>query len=156
MLAHTFDSPIGEITVLSDGTYVTGVRFGRYYAGKMSSAPVLMEAESQILGYLGGSRKTFDMPLAPMEEGFSRDVYEAMAKIPYGSVMTYGELAAVSGHPKASRAVGSACRRNPLPIIIPCHRVVPASGGIGNYSGPEGVKQFLLRLESEQVPDAGC
>ena len=155
MLAHTFDTPIGKLTFISDGTCVTGIRFGVFPDGEQSSVPILKEAESQILEYLSGTRRQFDLPLAPFEDGFSGEVYEAMARIPYGSVMTYGELAEISGHPRASRAVGSACRRNPLPIIIPCHRVVPASGGIGNYRGPDGVKSFLLRLESEQVPDAG-
>ncbi len=155
MLAHTFDTPIGRVTVTSDGIYLTGVRFGPVPDGEQSSVPILKEAESQILEYLGGSRKQFDLPIAPFGEGFSADVYRAMAGIPYGSTVTYGGLAEASGHPGASRAVGSACRMNPLPIIIPCHRVVPASGGIGNYSGPDGVKQFLLELESEKVSDAG-
>ncbi|MBP5395068.1 MAG: methylated-DNA--[protein]-cysteine S-methyltransferase [Candidatus Methanomethylophilaceae archaeon] len=155
MLAHTFDSPIGRITVMCDGTFLTRVAFGEYSEKSESHSPVLREAESQILEYLTGIRKEFDLPIAPMEDGFSKDVYAAMARIPYGSTVTYGALAEQSGHPKASRAVGSACRKNPLPIIIPCHRVVPAIGGIGNYSGPEGVKAYLLKLESEQIPDAG-
>ena len=147
MLAHTFGPPLGRVTVTSDGDVITSVRFGGEEG--RSDASILIEAESQILEYMNGSRKEFDLPLIDVAPGFYRDVYEAMRRIPYGTVRTYGQLADDAGYPKAARAVGIACRKNPLPIIIPCHRVVPASGGIGKYSGPEGVKAALLQLESQ-------
>ena len=147
MLAHTFGTPLGRVTVTSDGDVITSVRFGGEEG--RSDAAILVEAESQILEYMNGSRKEFDLPLIDVAPGFYRDVYEAMRRIPYGTVRTYGQLADDAGYPKAARAVGIACRKNPLPIIIPCHRVVPASGGIGKYSGPEGVKAALLQLESQ-------
>ena len=155
MLAHTFATSLGRITVTSDGDVITSVRFGGGDEGEQSDVPILMEAESQIREYLNGSRREFDLPLVDIAPGFYRDVYGAMSSIPYGSVRTYGQLADDAGYPRAARAVGTACRRNPLAIVVPCHRIVPASGGIGKYSGPDGVKAALLELESEQVPDAG-
>lgn len=99
--------------------------------------------------YFGGHRRRFTTPvdwtLAP--RGFSRRVLEATTRIPYGSVSTYGDVAKRAGSPRAARAAGNALHDNPIPIFVPCHRVVPAGGGIGEYGGNEWRKEFLLRLE---------
>lgn len=99
--------------------------------------------------YFQGRRRRFeariDWTLAP--QGFSRMVLEVTARIPYGSVSTYGEMARRAGSPRAARAAGNALHDNPVPIVVPCHRVVPSSGGIGKYGGSEWRKEWLLRLE---------
>ncbi len=99
--------------------------------------------------YFDGRRTSFTVPLdwrlAPA--GFGRRVLEETARIPYGSVSTYGEVARRAGSARAARAAGNALHDNPIPIVVPCHRVVPASGGVGKYGGSEWRKEFLLRLE---------
>jgi methylated-DNA-[protein]-cysteine S-methyltransferase len=99
--------------------------------------------------YFDGRRTAFDLrldwTLAP--EGFSRRVLRETARIPFGSVSTYGQMAKRAGSPRAARAAGNALHDNPIPIVVPCHRVVPASGGVGQYGGSEWRKEFLLRLE---------
>lgn len=154
MLAHTFQTCIGPLTLTEEDGRIVRLAFGDE-GGRGAPTDTIKRAESQIAEYLNGERTSFDIPVQLPEDGFARDVLETMIRIPYGSTMTYGELAAGSGHPGAARAVGTVCRKNPLPIIIPCHRVVPSSGGYGRYSGPEGLKDHLLRMESEKVPDAG-
>ena len=113
----------------------------------------------QLDDYFDGRRRTFacalDWRLAPA--GFGRRVLEETARIPYGAVSTYGEVARRAGSPRAARAAGNALHDNPIPIVVPCHRVVPSSGGIGQYGGSEWRKAFLLRLEGWLAPadDAG-
>ncbi len=92
-----------------------------------------------------------DIPVDLQVSGFQRKVLEALRSIPPGEVITYGEVARRIGRPRAARAVGSACARNPVPIIVPCHRVVPASGGLGNYSGGEGQGTKAAILERERA-----
>ncbi len=103
----------------------------------------------QLEEYFEGRRHRFevrvDWTLAP--RGFSRKVLEATARIPYGAVSTYGDMARRAGSPRAARAAGNALHDNPIPIVVPCHRVVPSTGGIGKYGGSEWRKEFLLRLE---------
>ena len=103
--------------------------------------------------YLAGDLRGFDLPLdwllAP--EGFGRRVLRATARIPYGRVATYGEVAGRAGAPRGARAAGNALNRNPLLLVVPCHRVVPAGGGVGGYGGQEWRKAFLLRLEGHPV-----
>ncbi len=103
----------------------------------------------QLEEYFEGRRHRFevrvDWTLAP--RGFSRKVLEATARIPYGAVSTYGDMARRAGSPRAARAAGNALHDNPIPIVVPCHRVVPTTGGIGKYGGSEWRKEFLLRLE---------
>ena len=103
--------------------------------------------------YLAGRSRAFDLPLdwtlAP--EGFGRRVLRATARIPYGRVATYGEIAGRAGAPRGARAAGNALNRNPFLLVVPCHRVVPAGGGVGGYGGQEWRKEFLLRLEGHPV-----
>ena len=152
MLAHSFSTRIGTLTLKEEDGRICGLAFGDDASSAVPS-DLMTEAEAQMIEYLNGDRRSFDLPLRLPEDGFEKDVLEAMMRIPYGSVMTYGELASASGHPGAARAVGTVCRRNRIPIIIPCHRVVPVSGGNGRYSGPDGMKDILLKMESEKAPD---
>ena len=106
----------------------------------------------QLYDYFDGVRREFDLPLDfSLLTGFRGEVQRALAQIPYGTTVTYGELAEKLGRPGAARSVGSACANNPLPIVLPCHRVVLAGRGLGKYSGPDGVKEYLHRLESSRL-----
>ena len=111
--------------------------------------PVLDEAARQLTEYFAGQRTVFTLPLRPQGTAFQQAVWREMAKIPYGQTRTYGQLAAAIGRPKASRAVGGACHRNPLGIVLPCHRVVGANGSLTGYAGGLAVKEFLLQLEQQ-------
>jgi methylated-DNA-[protein]-cysteine S-methyltransferase len=112
-------------------------------------SPVLNEAEKQIREYFEGKRKTLDFPYEMIGTVFQKKVWEAMSKIPYGEVRSYGEVAGETGKPTAGRAVGNACNRNPLPIIIPCHRVVGADGSLVGFGGGIELKDKLLKIEKE-------
>lgn len=101
----------------------------------------------QLAEYLAGSRRSFDLPLAPSGTDFQRRVWSALAAIPYGQTRSYGELAGQLGQPGAQRAVGSANGRNPIAIVIPCHRVIASGGGLGGYSAGLARKQWLLEME---------
>ncbi|HEX5950850.1 MAG TPA: methylated-DNA--[protein]-cysteine S-methyltransferase [Actinomycetota bacterium] len=106
-------------------------------------------ARRQLDAYFEGRLRSFTVPIdwAFVPQGFFRRVLEATARIPFGSVSTYGVVARRAGSPRAARAAGNALHENPVPIVVPCHRVVPASGGIGQYGGEEWRKAWLLRLE---------
>jgi methylated-DNA-[protein]-cysteine S-methyltransferase len=107
--------------------------------------PVRRQLDAYFEGRLHGFRTKVDWALTP--QGFFRRVLEATARIPFGAVSTYGTVAKVAGSPRAARAAGNALHDNPIPIVVPCHRVVPSSGGIGKYGGQEWRKRFLLDLE---------
>ena len=97
--------------------------------------------------YLQGKTKSLNFPVELMVEGFQKKVLLALMKVPYGTVVTYGELAGMAGNPRASRAAGTACKKNPLPFVIPCHRVIAAGNRLGGYGGGERLKKKLLANE---------
>ena len=111
--------------------------------------PLLEEAEEQLNEYFCHLRTEFDLPIAPRGTPFQQAVWDALDQIPYGETRTYGEIAAALGKPGAARAVGSACGKNPLWVVIPCHRVLAGDGSLGGYSYGSEVKQALLELEQE-------
>lgn len=113
--------------------------------------PVLLQAESQLEEYFAGSRQTFDIPLDMRGTTFQKSVWEALLAIPYGDTRSYGELAKRLGRPSASRAVGAANGRNPLSIVVPCHRVIGSSGKLTGFAGGLGTKAQLLSLEKEST-----
>ena len=108
----------------------------------------LAKAKHQLDEYLAGERKSFDLPLDPPGTAFQKKVWRQLKKIPFGKTMTYGQVAKAIGHPKAYRAVGGACNANPLPILIPCHRVVGSSGSLTGYALGIAMKLKLLKLEN--------
>jgi methylated-DNA-[protein]-cysteine S-methyltransferase len=114
-----------------------------------SDSALLKEAVRQLTEYFDGQRKQFSLPLLPDGTPFQKQVWQALQSVPYGKTCTYSELAAMSGNSKAVRAVGSALHRNPLPIFTPCHRVLPASGEIGNFAWGIDAKRLLLEIERE-------
>lgn len=154
----SFNTPLGPLTVTAEDDAIVSVDWG--WAAEVEETPLLIAARDQIQDYFDGVRKTFDLPIAPPGTAFQRRVWHAMGGIGYGQIITYGELAQAVG--SAPRAIGQACARNPLPIIVPCHRVLgTANGGLGHYSGPEGpddldTKSRLLRLEGAALPQSAA
>jgi methylated-DNA-[protein]-cysteine S-methyltransferase len=142
------DTPMGELSIASNGSAVCRVNFGGY-EGPTADDAVLAAAREQLTGYLAGERTEFDLPLADVGgSDFERAVWAAFSRIPYGEMRTYGQIAADVGDPSAARAVGVACNRNRLPVLLPCHRVVGAGGKLVGFGGGLPRKRYLLELEA--------
>lgn len=141
----TFNSPVGPITVRERDGAIASVHFGA--AQEQRETPILSAAKVQLDAYFFCGLKQFELPLAPVGTAFNRRVWEIIAAIPYGHTLTYGEVARRLGGD--ARTVGGACGANPIPIIIPCHRVMGQGGTMVGYSGGNGpeTKRFLLQLE---------
>ena len=140
------DSPIGALTIVSDGESVTALRFG----GKMSGLPscaLLEQAAQELAEYFAGQRRVFTVPLNARGTAFQRRVWAALCEIPYGETASYAAIAERIGNSAACRAVGSANHRNPIPIFIPCHRVIGKNGALTGYAGGMEMKRILLDLE---------
>lgn len=138
-------SPLGRLTLTeADGAIVA---LDWSHSEEDAATPLLSRARDQLTGYFAGRRTDFDLPLRPAGTDFQRRVWDAMLAIPYGKTRAYGDLAADLS--SSARAVGTACGRNPIPILIPCHRVVGKGGALTGYSGGGGLdtKQRLLELE---------
>lgn len=144
--ACILSTPVGQLRIRTDGAAVIAVDWTEDDPAAAPSG-LLAEAALQIDAYFAGRLRRFDLPLAPAGTEHDRAVWNAMCAIPFGDVRTYGAIAAEIG--SAPRAVGTACGRNPIPVIIPCHRIVAAGRRLGGYSGRGGgaTKQALLRLE---------
>ncbi len=144
-----YKSPVGYLEIRrEDGKIVSLGFLGDKGEERKGSDPLLLECQRQLDGYFAGTIKEFSLPLSPRTTEFGGKVLSRLIKVKYGQTVTYGQLARLAGSPKAARAAGNAVRSNPIPIIIPCHRVLPASGKLGNYSGGgPSVKKFLLELE---------
>jgi methylated-DNA-[protein]-cysteine S-methyltransferase len=147
------NTPIGGIGVGVEGDAVCAVSFGADLSGGVDAGarppPLLAEAECQLRGYFAGERTAFVLPLAVSRgSDFERAVWQAIAAIPYGETRSYGEIARSVGQPDGAQAVGTACNRNPLPIIVPCHRVIGANGKLVGFGGGLHRKRWLLQLEA--------
>ena len=145
MAWFSFPSPLGDITVFEDDNTVIALEWGDVEGG--SETPFLQNVRDQLDAYFDGERQDFTLPLAPQGTAFQMKVWDALRSIPYGQTRSYGDLAQELG--TSARAIGLACGRNPLPLLIPCHRVLGSKGQLGGYSGPDGVdgKRNLLILE---------
>lgn len=143
------ETPIGRLTLAASGEALVAIDFpgGARTGPDGAGLPVLERARQQLLEYFAGSRTSFDLPCAPAGTAFQRAVWRELAAIPFGETRSYGELAARLGRPAAARAVGAANGRNPLPVVIPCHRVIGADGSLTGYGGGEERKRWLLRHE---------
>lgn len=151
-----FDSPIGPL-LLAGNAKDEALSFIGFPKGKGRLEPrsnwrkkdqSLAQAKKQLSEYFARTRKVFDLPLHPTGTDFQLDVLDALQTIPYGQTRSYGEIAEQIGRPAAIRAVGAANGRNPIPIVIPCHRVIGANGSLTGFGGGLEAKQFLLQLES--------
>lgn len=141
-----YDSPIGPMTLVQEGEVLARLDFD-VPSQPEEVTPLLLEACRQLREYFAGERKVFALPLAPEGTAFQKKVWAALRDIPWGETRSYGDIARAIGKPTACRAVGMANGRNPLPIFIPCHRVIGTNGSITGYSGGLEKKRFLLRLE---------
>ncbi len=166
-------SPLGPIVLEADPAgRLTAVRFSDTLepedAGHIAEArpgaglaldadraapPGLDDAATQIAEYFGGARRHFDLDLSFRGTAFQRRVWSALREIPFGATLSYGELADLIGGPGAARAVGHANGRNPIPLVVPCHRVIGSTGGLTGYGGGLEAKRFLLDFESECLHD---
>lgn len=159
----TVGSPIGELLLAADESALTGV----YYAGRKHvpaihkhwkpdrKHPILIEAAAQLQDYFAGRRAGFDLPLRMTGTAFQKKVWKEIAQIPFGKTVTYGELARRVGSPTAIRAAGASTGRNPVSIIVPCHRVVGKNGSLTGFAGGLERKRHLLKLENAFPCDHG-
>jgi methylated-DNA-[protein]-cysteine S-methyltransferase len=156
-----YDSPLGQILLVATDTALTGLHFAgeKYYPALAAGwrhdtqAKLIVQARQQLDEYFAGTRQDFDLTVDPAGTAFQRGVWHALQKIPYGTTTHYGALAQRIGKPSASRAVGAANGRNPISIVIPCHRVIGAGGDLTGYAGGLERKAALLRLEANRPPD---
>ena len=150
----TVPSPVGELLLVAVDGALVRVHFAPYEQppGEPSpEEPVLAEATRQLAEHFAGERTTFDLPLAPPGTVFQRRVWDELQRIPYGTTTTYGQLAERLGDPKCVRAVGLANGRNPIAVVVPCHRVIGSDGKLRGYAGGIERKQRLLALESASL-----
>ena len=145
MSERTVKTPLGDLCITETDGCITGLC---WRCGANDDTPLLREAEQQLSEYFAGRRKAFDLPLAPKGTPFQQTVWQALTEIPYGETRTYGEIAGAVGRKKAFRAVGMANHCNPIPIIIPCHRVIGADGSLTGYAYGTECKAWLLALEA--------
>jgi methylated-DNA-[protein]-cysteine S-methyltransferase len=158
MLTHTtMGSPIGDLTLVNEGGVLAGIWMGALPAARAGrigrpATAGFERAIEQLDGYFAGTRTNFDVPIAMGGDGFHRRVWRLLLEIPYGETRSYGDLARELGDVGLARAVGVANARNPLPIVVPCHRVIGSDGSLTGYAGGLDRKRFLLELESGVRP----
>lgn len=156
MLAYDqFETPQGTMLATATDNGLAGVYFkGQKHFPKQrdwrrdARHPVLRQAKRELAEYFAGRRKRFDVALDPQGSVFQRSIWKAISKVGFGRTLTYGELAQRAGHPGSARAAGAATGRNPLSIIVPCHRIMGADGSLTGYAGGLSRKRALLELES--------
>ncbi len=151
-------SPVGNLTLVASTQGLAAVLWEKERPDRVALTPLrhesedatLKEAERQLREYFAGARTSFDLPLAPEGTEFQKRVWLELEKIPYGETRSYSQIAANLEHPKAVRAVGAANGRNPLSIIVPCHRVIGSSGRLTGFAGGLEAKAFLIQLEARR------
>ncbi|WP_209512844.1 methylated-DNA--[protein]-cysteine S-methyltransferase [Sedimentibacter acidaminivorans] len=147
-----YDTTIGKIGISENGKAVTNIYFENESLEnkvQLVETPLIKNAFEQIKEYLNGKRKTFDFPIELNGTEFQKSVWRALQEIPYGETKTYKEIAIAIGNEKACRAVGMANNKNPLPIVIPCHRVIGANGKLVGYAGGLNIKENLIKIENK-------
>ncbi|MHC4931341.1 MAG: methylated-DNA--[protein]-cysteine S-methyltransferase [Planctomycetota bacterium] len=144
---ETISTPAGPVFHATDGEFVREIRIGRTRRGRGAATAISRETSRQLRAYFAGRLREFDLPLALAMPPFTTDVLKQLLRIPYGESRSYGEVARAVRNPKAARAVGQAVGANPIPIVIPCHRVLAANLGLGGFGPGLTWKRYLLRLE---------
>jgi methylated-DNA-[protein]-cysteine S-methyltransferase len=152
-LWHTVDSPIGQLLLEGDGRALTRLEMSPHELppAERRDADAFRDVEAQLGAYFAGELTEFDVPLAPAGSAFQLRVWASLLEIPYGQTASYGEIAAAVGRPDAVRAVGATNGRNPIAVIVPCHRVIGADGSLVGYGGGLPRKRLLLELEAQQA-----
>lgn len=143
------ETKLGYITIYSDENCISELKFENKPGGKPTA--LINKAFKEIEEYFLGKRKNFNLPLNPQGTEFQKQVWKELTKIPYGELRTYKDIAVACGNPKACRAVGMANNKNPICIIIPCHRVIGSNGALTGYSGGLEIKERLIQLESNFI-----
>ena len=150
-----YNTSIGRIGIEENGIAITKLEFinndVQEEIMEKNETALLKQAINELNEYLDGKRSSFDLPLEPKGTEFQKKVWNALKEIPYGETRSYGEIAKVIGNEKASRAVGMANNKNPIPIIIPCHRVIGANGRLVGYAGGLDIKEKLLEVEKSYI-----
>ena len=146
-VTYTFSSPIGIVRLTEEQGAITHIALTDHCNTSSSPSPLMCEAERQITEYLNGTRQQMDFAIRMEGTPFQLRVWQALQQIPYGSTRSYGVLASLLGKPGASRAVGMACNKNPLLLIVPCHRVIGANGKLTGFACGLDIKRHLLLLE---------
>ena len=147
MYKWTYQTKIGTMTIGANDHHITYLKAHDTCEGEFKETKLIKEAYLQLAAYLSGRCQSFDLPLEPKGTEFQRKVWLASCEIPYGQTITYKELAQMIGKPKAIRAVGAANGKNPIYIVIPCHRVIGSNGSLTGYGGGLHMKEELLKLE---------
>ena len=151
-----FASPVGQLKLVASATGLLAILWENDNPKRVLLADlaedihqqILVETERQLIEYFAGKRDTFDIPLDMRGTAFQKNVWQALQTIPFGRTLSYGQIAKQLGRPTASRAVGAANGRNPISIVVPCHRVIGASGKLTGFAGGLEAKAHLLRLET--------
>jgi O-6-methylguanine DNA methyltransferase len=153
MNAYYYETKIGKISIIENGSAITHINFhGEIPKGtNIIETQLIKQAAKELQEYFDGKRKIFNVPLEPKGTEFQQKVWNALKEIPYGETCSYKKIAEKIGNIKASRAVGMANNKNPIPIIIPCHRVIGANGKLVGYAGGLGVKEILLEIENKRT-----
>lgn len=150
---YTYNTLIGSLNITADNFYIRYISLGKYKNDNhiLKETEIINNAFTQMDEYLKGSRKKFSLNIKYEGTLFQQKVWQSLLNIPYGNIISYKELAEKVFSPKAYRAAGSACGQNPLPIIIPCHRVVHSNGSTSGYALGADIKMFLLNLEKNSL-----
>ena len=144
---YSYETKLGSVTFVEEDGTLLAITTHHTYEGKRVETPLIKEAYRQLSEYLMGKRIRFDLPLNPRGTEFQQQVWKALCDIPHGETRSYKQIAETIGNPKAIRAVGMANNRNPLLIVIPCHRVIGANGKLVGYGAGIAMKEYLLKLE---------
>lgn len=152
--SYTYDG-VGKIDIGTESDSITDVHFAKSFVPpteyKKGETPLHSKAAKELSEYFEGIRKVFDLPLAPVGTDFQIRCWKALLQVPYGETQSYGDIARAVGSPKGFRAVGMANNRNPISIIIPCHRIIGADGKLVGFGGGLDIKEFLLELEKKHA-----
>ena len=150
---YFYETKIGKIGIRENGKYITDIIFSKSEekTDNINETELIKAAFKQIKEYLGGDRKYFDLPIETIGTEFQKKVWNELRNIPYGQTKTYKDIAFAIKNEKACRAIGNANNKNPLPIIIPCHRVIGSNGKLVGYSGGLDIKEKLLNIEKIEV-----
>ena len=147
---YTYDTELGSVTFAEEDGALLVISTHRSVEGVCKETALIKEAHWQLTEYLRGERKAFDLPLNPQGTDFQKRVWKALCDIPYGETRSYKQIAEAIGNPKAVRAVGMANNRNPLLVVVPCHRVIGANGKLVGYAAGLDKKAFLLGMENDK------
>lgn len=150
---YTYNTVIGSLNITADDFYIRYISVGKYKNDShiLKETEIINNAFKQINEYFNGSRKKFSLNIKYEGTLFQQKVWKSLLNIPYGNTISYKELAEAVSSPKAHRAAGSACGKNPLPVIIPCHRVIHSNGSVSGYALGADIKVFLLNLEKNSL-----